>query len=88
MPENYYALFYCIVKKVVPEVAFRTFNLMPHTKADGRKRGITLDDIKEMYRMKGTGCTYKEIGEAYDKTDQAIHKLMKRSKYLMKEEMG
>ena len=49
------------------------------------KRGVTLDDIRKMWQMKADGLTYKQIGDAFGKSDQAIHKLMKRKQRYVKE---
>ena len=90
---NYIALLYSIVKRLDPAVALRQCRIpvsdvleekKEHEKRK-TKRGVTLDDIRKMWQMKADGLTYKQIGDAFGKSDQAIHKLMKRKQRYVKE---
>ena len=84
MNENYYALILCIVTDLFPEIALKKFGILTDEDSNKkRSRGITFNDIREMFRLKDEGYSYTQIGNLYNKTGDAIYKKMKRSSYLI-----
>jgi hypothetical protein len=77
LKENYYALLICILKPITIETSFQMLNgIFPkrnHT-------DVHKDDVKDMIRMRQQGITYREIGEVYGMSDEAIYRRIKRFK--------
>lgn len=42
--------------------------------------GLTSKSVKRMLRMRDRGMTYREIGDAMNKSHQAVHQLLSRLK--------
>jgi len=69
--ENYYALCICVLTERIPEEAFREMGLVKE------KIKAKETDIDEVLRLKKS-LTWKEIGELYGVSSNAIQKRVKR----------
>lgn len=77
MKENYYALLICILKPITIE---QGFDLMDGKFSKVQNTAIHKDDIEDMIRMKLRGMTYRDIGELYGLSEQAVYRRIKRFK--------
>lgn len=74
MIDNWYALLICILKPVTVEKAFDLFEgIFPKV----NNTAVTQDDVEDMIKLKNEGLTYRELGEIYGMSKDAVHKRIK-----------
>lgn len=78
MKDNWYVLLICILKPVTVEKAFDLFEgVFPKV----NNTAITLNDVEDMIKLKREGLTYRELGEMYGLSKDAVHKRIRRRLY-------
>ncbi|WP_113675892.1 sigma factor-like helix-turn-helix DNA-binding protein [Vallitalea guaymasensis] len=75
MEENYYALMLSILYKYTPDQAF---DILEYGRIK-RRRDENKKDALEMVHFKSQGLTYKEIGEMYGITADAVYTRIRRA---------
>ena len=75
--DNYVALMMCIFTGWEPEQCFIYLETLRRPK---RKSNIIEDDVLDMIRLKQNGMSYREIGEIYGLSPDAVYYRIKRSK--------
>lgn len=78
MKENWYVFLICILKPVTVEKAFDLFEgISPKI----INTAVTPDDVEDMIRLKREGLTYRELGDMYGMSKDAVHKRIQRRLY-------
>jgi hypothetical protein len=75
--ENYYALMVSIFRKCSPE---QSFELLKTGKKHKTKRGVYLDVVPELQKLREQGLSYSAIGELYGMSRDWVFMKLKRAK--------
>ncbi len=70
---GYYALTLCILKNIVPEQAIAYIETGHHIK-------LSEKDVEDMRKFKKSGMSYRQIGEMYGITHEAVYGRLRQRK--------